>query len=88
MAEITASNKPLTAKSLSNGLKDSGLKERLEGKRTMYIEMEYGKPPTVKFDGFWNAMFIKGAFNSISKAYRVLRAKPGDKRYLDKGGSK
>ena len=82
--------KPLTAKDLSSGLidtKESELKGRLEGKRVVVCEMEYGKPPSVKFEGFWNAVFLKGAFNSISKAYRLLRAKPGDKRYLNKGGN-
>jgi len=88
MGEPMASNKPLTASALSTGLKDSGteLKQRLEGKRTVVCEMEYGQQPKVKFEGFWNAMFLKGAFNSISKAYRLLRAKPGSKANLNKGG--
>lgn len=85
MEEVQA--KPLTASTLSSGLKVDDSKERLEGRRVLRCEMEYGKPPKVTFDGFWNAMFLKGAFNSISKAYRMLRAKPGDKRYLDKGGN-
>lgn len=87
MAELVASSKPLTARFLQAGLKGDDLKERLESKRTLHVEMEYGKPPEVVFTGFWNAMFIKGAFNSISKAYRLLRAKPGGKINLDKGGA-
>jgi len=80
--------KPLTAKDLSTGLesKDNGLKERLEGKRTMHLEMCYGKTPDVAFTGFWNATFIKGAMNAISKAYRLHRAKPRGNTNLNKGG--
>ena len=77
--------KPLTAKSLSKGLEDGRAEElrgRLEGRRVMHCVMEYGKPPEVSFEGFWNATFLKGAINCISKAYRLRRAKPGDKRYL------
>ena len=87
MGEI-GSKKPLTASALSTGLKDGGtdLKQRLESKRTVVCEMEYGKQPEVKFTGFWNAMFLKGAFNSISKAYRLLRAKPRSKTNLNRGG--
>ena len=77
--------KPLTAQSLSKGLEDtkeSELRGRLEGRREVRCVMEFGKPPEVAFMGFWNNTFLKGAFNCISKAYRLRRAKPGDKRYL------
>jgi len=82
-------SKPLTATVLSKGLEDdkgADLKGRLEGKRSVHCEMEYGKPPKVWFEGFWNATFMNGAINSISKAYRLRRAKPGDKRNLKNGG--
>ncbi len=81
--------KPLKAAILSKGLEDTKeaeLKGRLEGRREMRCIMEYGKPPEVVFEGFWNATFLRGAFNCISKAYRLRRAKPGDKRYLNMGG--
>jgi len=88
MEEVMA--KPLTAQSLSKGLEDTKedeLKGRLEGRRELRCIMEFGKPPEVSFEGFWNNTFLKGAFNCISKAYRLRRAKPGDKRYLTKGGT-
>ena len=82
-------NKPLTAQTLATELAEEAgdeLKERLEGRREVRCVMEYGKPPDISFMGFWNATFLRGAINCISKAYRLRRAKPGDKRYLDKGG--
>jgi hypothetical protein len=67
-------NKPLTAKILSKELAGD-LKQRIEGKRSLRLEMEYGKAPSIKFDGFWNGKFLQAAINSISKAYRLLQAK-------------
>ena len=77
--------KPLTAGALSKGLEEDELRGRLEGRREVRCMMEYGKPPEVVFTGFWNNTFLRGAFNCISKAYRLRRAKPGDKRYLKEG---
>jgi hypothetical protein len=77
--------KPLTASVLSKGLEESDLKSRLEGRREMHCIMEFGKPPEVSFIGFWNATFLRGAFNCISKAYRLRRAKPGHKPNLNGG---
>lgn len=80
MTEIMVSSKPLTAGELKGALAPaSDLKQRMEGKRSLVVEMEMGKPTNVRFEGFWNNMFIKGAFNSISKAYRLQRARPGHK---------
>jgi len=49
------------------------LKPDIEGEKTILIRMLPGKRPDVTFTGAWTGKFIKGAIDSISKAYRVSR---------------
>lgn len=58
-------------------------KERLEGKKTIYLEMIPGTRPQVTFTGFWTGRFIEAAMNSVAKAYRVR--KHSASRPLNKG---
>ena len=51
-------------------------KERLETERTLLLRMTPGQRPTVTFTGFWTGKFIRGALDSISKAYRMCKHRP------------
>jgi len=64
--------KKTKASALSSFLGGSS-KDRIDGPRTLHLEMVQGKRPEVVFTGFWNGTFIRAAMDSISKAYRVRR---------------
>ena len=61
---------------LSTGLQGT-LKERLEGQKTIHLVFDMGEKPNVTFTGFWTGGLITAAQNSIAKAYRRRRFKPG-----------
>ena len=49
------------------------LRPSVEGEKTLTIKMVPGKRPEVTFTGAWTGKYIKGAIDSIAKAYRVTR---------------
>jgi len=56
----------------ANELKDE-LRPQVDGEKTIFIRMESGKRPDVTFTGFWTGKYLKGAIDSIAKAYRMAR---------------
>ena len=69
-------NTDATGHGLSTGLQGT-LKERLEGQKTIYLVFDMGEKPVITFTGFWTGGLITAAQNSIAKAYRRRRFKPG-----------
>ena len=53
------------------------LRPDVEGEKTILIRMTPGKRPDVTFTGAWTGKFIKGAIDSIAKAYRVAKRRVG-----------
>ena len=49
------------------------LRPDVEGEKTILIKMTPGKRPDVTFTGSWSGKYIKGAIDSIAKAYRVTK---------------
>ena len=49
------------------------LRPDVEGEKTILIRMTPGKRPDVTFTGAWTGKYIKGAIDSIAKAYRIAR---------------
>jgi hypothetical protein len=59
--------------------------DRIDGKKTIFLEMEPGKRPLVAFTGFWSGKYISAAMNSVAKAYRTQRARRITRPSVDTG---
>ena len=60
----------LTAKDVSRVLAPESKEER-----TLLLKLVPGKKPEVTFTGLWSGKYVSAAIGSISRAYRVWRAK-------------